>query len=131
MKNLKRMPSERQLRVSEEIRRTLAQTFTFEDFYSIGLERGFLMVTEVQISPDFSYSTVFIRAIGNKDSEEFCVLLNKYKGLFRKILSSKLKLRVTPDLIFKVDESFDEAQKIEDILHSDHVEQDLNKKDTQ
>ncbi len=118
-------PSQRQLKVAEEIRHILAELLLREELFTLGLEKTFLMITRVNVSPDLSYAKVFFRSIGQGDAGEIEKALNTHKGFFRKPLGQKMRLRVTPDLAFKIDESFDEAQRIEELLNRPDVRRDV------
>ncbi len=118
-------PSQRQLKVAEEIRHILAELLLREELFTLGLEKTFLMITRVNVSSDLSYAKVFFRSIGAGDACEIEQALNEHKGFFRKPLGQKMRLRITPDLAFKIDDSFDEAQRIEALLNRPDVRRDV------
>ena len=121
--------TERQQRVAEEIRHLLSDALIRGDFFVPGFQSSMVMVTDVKISPDFSWATVFVRPIGSASADEVAKILNEHKGFFRKIIGQKIRLRITPDVRFLVDESFDEAMKIEALFHNPKVKADIEKKD--
>lgn len=118
-------PSQRQLRVAEEIRHVLARMLSQDDLFIEGLKAPYLMITEVRISPDLSYASVFVRAMSPVDTQEQVDLLNAHKGPFRYRVGKSVRLRIVPELIFKTDVSFDEATHIADLLNSPTVRADV------
>ena len=110
-----KMPSQRQLRVSEEIRHVLGQMMAQNDLFIEGLKPSYIMITEVKISP------------GDVDTAEQVVLLNEHKGPFRYHLGKQVRLRVVPNIVFKEDNSFDEASHITDLLNNPIVRADIEK----
>ena len=121
--------TERQQRVAEEIRHLLSDTLVRGDFFVPGFQSAMVMVTDVRVSPDFSWATVFVRPIGSSSADEVARVLNEHKGFFRKVIGQKIRLRITPDVRFLVDESFDEAQKIEALFQDPKVKADIEKDD--
>ena len=121
--------TERQQRVAEEIRHLLSDTLVRGDFFVPGFQSSMVMVTDVRVSPDFSWATVFVRPIGSQSADEVARVLNEHKGFFRKVIGQKIRLRITPDVRFLVDESFDEAQKIEALFRDPKVKADIEKND--
>lgn len=106
------------MRVGEEIRRVLAQIFQQDDFKTRELMGKSITVTEVQVSADFSHATVFVMPLGGANKDEITTLLNMESPLFRKALSQNLQLRTVPKLRFHLDETFENFQKINDLLNS-------------
>ena len=125
----KKEPTQRQLRVVEEIRHILADVFLKEDLFVPELTGQTLMVTEVRISPDFSIATAFVRPVGEVDTDAIVKALNEHKGFFRKFMGQNLRLRITPDIRFLKDKSFDEAAKIEALFNDPKVKADIEKED--
>ena len=125
----KKEPTQRQLRVGEEIRHILADVFLKDDLFVPELTGQTLMVTEVRISPDFSIATAFVRPVGEVDTDAIVKALNEHKGFFRKFMGQNLRLRITPDIRFLKDKSFDEAAKIEALFNDPKVKADIEKED--
>ncbi|MDR2902064.1 MAG: 30S ribosome-binding factor RbfA [Lactobacillales bacterium] len=121
-------PSQRQLRVAEEIRHIIGHFLSRNELFIEGLKSSYLMVTEVRISPDFSYAKIFIRGIGGVDTKQQVALLNDHKGVFRFKLGKSIRLRIVPDLNFREDISFEESQHMADLLNSKTVRADVHKK---
>lgn len=120
-------PSQRQLRVAEEIKHVLAQMFVRDETFIEGLKTSYLMITETKISPDFSVATILVHAIGDVNTEEQVALLNAHKGVFRFQLGKKIRLRIVPDIRFFADTSFEEISHITDLINSDAVQNDVKK----
>ncbi|MBR7158382.1 MAG: 30S ribosome-binding factor RbfA [Alphaproteobacteria bacterium] len=119
-------PSQRQLRVGEEIRRVLAETLERGELHDSTVEGFRVIISEVRISPDFSIAKVFVAPLGGGDVKEIISALSSHKGQLRKALGQKVRLRITPDLTFLADKSFEEAHHINQLLHLPEVQRDLN-----
>ncbi len=120
-------PSQRQLRVAEEIRHVLGRQFSEDNLFIDGLKPAYDMITEVTVSPDLSYATVLIRAIAPVNTLEQVTLLNAHKGVFRKEIGRKVKLRIVPDILFRPDLQFEETNRMDDILNDPRVRADVAK----
>ncbi len=117
--------SQRQLRVGEEIRHVLAQVLARTGFRDPDLQDVNLTVTEVRISPDLKQATVFIVPLGRADGRVAVAALNRASGYVRGLLGQSVRLRFTPRLSFEYDDSFDQAQRIDTLLHRPEVRRDL------
>ncbi|MCW9035492.1 MAG: 30S ribosome-binding factor RbfA [Alphaproteobacteria bacterium] len=124
-RNTGKPPSQRQLRVGEELRHNLAIVLSRADFNDPALSNLLVTVTEVRVSPDLKNATVFVAPLGGKDPEGAVKALNKAKNFFRGELSRKVKLRHTPKISFQPDETFDEASHIDSLLRDPQVARDL------
>ncbi len=122
-------PTERQLRVAAEIQQLLSKQLLTVDLYDEDITPSMVMVTSVKVSPDFSWATVYVHSIGQADEEQMVEALNRHKGVFRKVIGDNIRLRITPDVRFKLDNSFEEAQKIEALFDNPKVKEDLAKED--
>ena len=85
-------------------------------FYDEHIENNNITITEVNVSPDLKNAKVYVMPLGGKKKLDVLNSLNKATGRLKKIISSNLSLRQTPKLIFKIDETFEYAKKINDIL---------------
>lgn len=120
--------TQRQMKVSEEIRRIIAEMLTRGDIYSADFDFTKAVISEVRISPDFSVAKVFVSPLlADSDMQEVIDNLYAVKGQIKKILASKVRLRIIPDLTFLADTSFVYAGKIQDLLNSPEVKRDLEK----
>ncbi len=121
--------SQRQLRVGEEIRHAMSEVLSRTSFNDPNLEGVIITISEVRISPDLKNATAFVVPLGGADLEAVTKSLNKANGFFRRELSHMLRLRSCPRIGFEPDTSFDEAAKINTLLQSDSVQQDLRHND--
>lgn len=119
-------PSQRQLRVGEELRHALADLFRRGDFHDPELASLNVTVTEVRISPDLSNATVFYSTLGGERMEEAQVALRRAAAFLRGQVARMVNLRHAPTLSFEGDTSFDYAHRIDSILHSPEVARDLS-----
>ena len=108
--------SQRQLRVGEELRHLISNALLRESFYDEYIKNNNITITEVNVSPDLKNAKVYVMPLGGENKMDVLNSLNKATGRLKKIISSKISLRQTPKLIFSIDESFEHAKKINDIL---------------
>ena len=108
--------SQRQLRVGEELRHLISNALLRETFYDQIIENNTITITEVNVSPDLKNAKVYIMPLGGENKFEVLDSLNKSNGRIKKIISSNINLRQIPKLQFKIDETFEYAKNIEDIL---------------
>lgn len=120
-------PSQRQLRVAEEIRHVLAGLFARTDFRDPDLAGEHITVTEVRIGPDLKHATAFVARLGRSDIDALLPALKRVTPFLRAHVSHALRLKFAPELSFQPDHALDEAAKIERLLHSPEVERDLDK----
>ena len=108
--------SQRQLKVGEELRHLISNALLRSSFYDEHIENNNITITEVNVSPDLKNAKVYVMPLGGEKKQDVLNSLNKVTGRLKKIISSNLSLRKTPKLIFKIDETFEYAKKINDIL---------------
>lgn len=77
---------------------------------------GFVTISEVKVSSDFSYAKVYVSFLGSKNPENNLKELNKAKGFIRSSLAKKLDIRKTPEITFELDNSFDRAERIDKLI---------------
>ncbi|MCI1438599.1 MAG: 30S ribosome-binding factor RbfA [Acetobacter indonesiensis] len=119
-------PSQRQLRVGEEVRRVLAELFARTTFRDPDLADADVTVTEVRLSPDFKHATVFIARLGRSDIDALLPGLKRVAPWLRTQMSHKLRLRVAPELHFQPDTTLDYAMHMDSLLKSPDVKRDLD-----
>jgi ribosome-binding factor A len=122
-------PSQRQLRVAEEIRHILARLLMRGDLHDPALAGVSVTVSEVRISPDLKNATAFAMPLSGKGVEEVMKGLNRSAPYLRSQVAQALQLRYAPALKFVEDKSFDEAHHIEELLRSERVRRDLKRDD--
>jgi len=118
-------PSNRQLRVGEMLRHALADVLYRNEIRDPDLDGVSVTITQVKPSPDMRYATVYCEPLGGKNAKEIVAALNRHKGFLRGEMGKLISTKFTPDLRFVEDESFAEAEKIENILKSERVSRDL------
>lgn len=118
-------PSQRQLRVAEEIRHVLAGLFERRDFRDPELAAAQLTVTEVRMSPDMKHATVFVARLGRSDVEALLPVLKRAAPFLRGQVAQAVRLRYAPDLSFQPDQALEYATKIDRLLHAPDVARDL------
>ncbi|MFQ5774109.1 MAG: 30S ribosome-binding factor RbfA [Kiloniellaceae bacterium] len=120
-----RKPSQRQLRVGEELRHALARILSGGELRDPALADLMLTVTEVRVGPDLKNATAFVVPLGGGGLDEAVAALNRAAGFFRAQLAREMALRYVPRVAFAADRSFDEAGRINEILARPRVRRDL------
>ena len=108
--------SQRQLKVGEELKHLISNALLRESFYDEHIKNNNVTITEVDVSPDLKNAKVFVMPLGGKNKVDILNSLNRINGRLKKIISNSVSLRQTPNLSFKIDETFEHAKKINDIL---------------
>ena len=121
-------PSQRQLRVGELIRRTLSEVLARGDIHDPDLNRVSVTVGEVSASPDLKVATAYVCPLGGQGGDNLIALLAKNKSEIRRAISKELTLKFTPDLRFRLDETFDRMDETRRLFSQDAVRQDLDDK---
>ena len=116
-----RLPSQRQLRVGEEVRHALAMVLERGDLRDPVLQGISITVTEVRMSPDLRNASVFLMPLGGGDGETVVAALARARRFLRRQVAERVHLKYTPDLEFLADGSFDEASHIARLLASPTV----------
>lgn len=119
-------PSQRQLRVGEELRHALVQILARADFNDPDLASVNITVTQVQMSPDLQNATVFVIPLGGTRLRETVAALNRAAGYLRGQLGREVTLRYTPRISFAADHSFDHAAEVERLLDRPRVRRDID-----
>ena len=119
--NSKKGPSQRQLRVGEQLRHIIAETMARGHFQDEALLDAHVTVAEVRVTPDLKQATVYVMSLGGQDMEEILPALNDEANVFQKDIGRQLNMKFTPKVRFLRDESFDEAQRIDEILRTVHI----------
>ena len=116
MKNLGKPITQRQLRVGEMIKQALGILFIRDEAKIADLSTREITVTEVRMSPDLKTAKIFVMPLGGKNTEEIIEKLKIASFMIRKVLSKKIIMKFLPKLFFVKDDSFDYAEKIENLI---------------
>jgi ribosome-binding factor A len=119
-------PTQRQLRVAEEIRHVLAGVFARQELRDPELADAVITVTEVRIGPDLKRATAFVARLGRSDVDVLLPALRRAAPFLRGQVAHALRLRFAPDLSFQPDTALEYATKIERLLHKPEVARDLD-----
>ena len=121
-------PSQRQLRVGELIRRALSDILMQGTIHDPDLNRISVTVSEVTASPDLKIATAYVCPLGGQGGKDLIALLAKNKSEIRRSISKKLTLKFTPDLRFRIDETFDRMDETRRLFSEENIKRDLNTK---
>lgn len=122
-------PSQRQLRVGEELRHALAAILLRGEMHDPDLAGVSITVSEVRPSPDMKHATVFVTTLNGDRMDVVLPALRRAASFLRGQVAKTVRLRHTPQLSFQADTSFDYAQKINTLLHQDVIARDLSDDD--
>ena len=109
-------PTQRQLRMGELLRNSLAEIMARGEFRDPVLADAHITITEVRPSPDLKNATVFVTPLGGTDVNAVVAGLERARGYLRSQIATKLESKFTPDLSFKADTSFAVAERIDSLL---------------
>jgi ribosome-binding factor A len=119
-------PSQRALRVGELVRHALAEMLTRGDVHDPVLEGRLITVPEVRMSPDLRLATIYVMPLGGKDESAVVDALDRNKRYLRGEIAHRVNLKFAPDLRFRIDDRFDEAERIAKLLQTPKVKRDLD-----
>ena len=117
--------SQRQLRVGEAVRHAVADILVIGSVHDSDLEGHIITVPEVRMSPDLKLATIYVMPLGGRDTEIVIAALERHKKFLRGEVARRINLKFAPDLRFRVDDRFDEAERIEKLLRTPAVQKDL------
>lgn len=121
-------PSQRQLRVGEQVRHAVADILQRGEVHDPVIEGHIITVPEVRMTPDLKLATVLVMPLGGKDEAVVVAALNRLSKAFRGALSRRLReMRSMPDVRFRLDDRFDAASHIDTLLNDPRVRRDLDK----
>ena len=121
--------SQRQLRVGELVRHAIADILAQGNVHDPVLEGHLITVPEVRMTADLKLATIYIMPLGGKDVGEVVAALERNKKFLRGEIAHRVNLKFAPDIRFRADERFDEADRIEKLLRTPAVQRDLDNKD--
>jgi len=120
--------SQRQLRVGELIRHELADMFSRGGIHDPVIQVHMITVPEVRMSADLRLATIYIMPLGGRDEKEVLDALDRHKRYMRGEIARRVNLKFAPEIRFRIDERFDEAERIEKLLRTPDVQRDLGGK---
>ena len=121
--------SQRQLRVGELVRHAMAEMLTRGDVHDPVIEGHLITVPEVRMTADLRLATIYIMPLAGRDADEVLAAFERHKKFLRGEIAHRINLKFAPDIRFRVDERFAEAERIDKLLHSPEVARDLKKDD--
>jgi ribosome-binding factor A len=122
-------PSQRALRAGELIRHALAEILARGEVHDPVIETHLVTVAEVRMTPDLRLATVYVMPLGGEDEKDVLAALDRNKRYLRGEVAQRVNLKFAPDLRFRIDARFDEAERVEQLLRSPAVKRDLGKND--
>jgi len=121
--------SQRQLRVGELIRHEFADMLARGDVHDAVIEGHMITVPEVRVSADLRLATIYIMPLGGHDEKEVLDALERNSRYVRGEIARRVNLKFAPEIRFRIDERFDEAERIEKLLRTPAVQRDLKRRD--
>ena len=121
--------SQRQLRVGELVRHAVAEMLMRGDVHDPVIEGHLITVPEVRMTPDLRLATIYVMPMGGRDADEVVSAFERHKKFLRAEIAHRVNLKFAPDIRFRVDERFAEAERIDKLLRSPQVQRDLKHED--
>ena len=118
--------SQRQLRVGELVRHAMAELLTRGDVHDPVIEGHLITVPEVRMTADLRLATIYIMPLAGRDADVVLAAFERNKKFLRGEIAERVNLKFAPDIRFRVDERFAEAERIEKLLRSPQVKRDLD-----
>jgi ribosome-binding factor A len=125
-----RGPSQRSLRAGELVRHAVAEILTRGEVHDPVIETHLITVPEVRMSPDLRVATVYILPLGGQDNAAVLAALDRNKRHLRAEVARRVNLKFAPDIRFRIDERFAEAERIDRLLRTPQVRRDLDNDDS-
>jgi ribosome-binding factor A len=122
------MLSQRQLRVGELVRHALAEMLTRGAVHDPVIQGHLITVPEVRMTADLRLATIYVVPLGGRDAQAVLAALERNKRFLRGEIARRINLKFAPDIRFRIDERFDEAERIEKLLRTPAVQRDLDDK---
>ena len=122
-------PSQRMLRVGELVRHALAAMFARVEIEDDALRGAVITVPEVRMTPDLKIANAYVMPLGGLHAEEIVAALNRHRKFVRGRVAPQINMKYAPEIRFFVDDTFEEAGRIDALLRSDRVQRDLDDED--
>jgi len=117
--------SQRQLRVGEVVRHAVADILSQGSVHDPVIQKHLITVPEVGMTADLHVATIYVMPLGGRDTDKVIAALERNKKFLRGEVARRVNLKFAPDVRFRVDERFDEAERIEKLLRTPAVQRDL------
>jgi ribosome-binding factor A len=121
-------PSQRALRAGELVRHAMAEILARGEVHDEVIETHLITVPEVRMSPDLRLATIYVMPLGGHDEKQVLAALERNKKFLRGEIAHRVNLKFAPDIRFRIDERFDEAERIEKLLRTPDVQRDLDER---
>jgi ribosome-binding factor A len=121
-----RGPSQRQLRVGELVRHTVADLLARGEVHDPVIEAHVITIPEVRMTADLRLATIYVMPLGGRAMESVLAAFNRNRRFLRGEIARRINLKFAPDIRFAIDERFDEAERIEKLLRTPAVRRDLH-----
>lgn len=118
-------PSQRMLRVGELVRHALADIFARGEIEDEALVGSVVTVPEVRMTPDLKLANAYVMPLGGVHADEIVAALNRHAKFVRGRIAPRINMKYAPEIRFFVDDTFEEAGRIDALLRSDRVKRDL------
>lgn len=121
--------SQRQLRVGELVRHAIAEMLARGEVYDPVIEGHMITIPEVKVTADLRLATVYVMPMGGKNADAVVAAFERHKKRLRTEIAHRINLKFAPDLRFRADDRFAEAERIDKLLRSPEVKRDLDHED--
>jgi ribosome-binding factor A len=128
-RTLEKAPSQRQLRAGELIRHALAEILVRGEVHDPVIENHVITVPEVRMTPDLRLATIYVMPLAGRDAGEVVAAFERNKRFLRGELAHRVNMKFAPEIRFRIDERFEEAERIAKLLRTPDVQRDLDKND--
>ena len=122
-------PSQRQLRAGELIRHALGEILVRGEVHDPVIENQVITVPEVRMTPDLRLATIYVMPLAGRDAGEVVAAFERNKRFLRGELAHRVNMKFAPEIRFRIDERFEEAERIAKLLRTPDVQRDLDKND--
>lgn len=123
-------PTQRSLRAGELVRHALAEVLTRGDVHDEVIATHLITVPEVRMSPDLRLATAYVLPLGGHDNAVVLAALDRNRRYLRSEVAKRVNLKFAPDIRFRIDERFAEAERIDRLLQTPQVRRDLDDGDS-
>jgi ribosome-binding factor A len=108
------------------VRHALADMLARGDVHDPVIEAHMITIPEVRVTADLRLATIYVMPMGGRDAEDVVTAFERHKKYLRSEIAHRINLKFAPDIRFRVDDRFAEAERIDKLLRSPDVKRDLN-----